>query len=692
MHEQILQALRGRDVEQAVTLATRWVTEAPEQAQAHRWLAMALQQQGDLQGAADSLQRALALAPDDADLHQQQAGLLLALRQLDAANAALERSTGLNPNALDAYLMQAHLALARNELDEAERLARLAARVEAGHPEIAAVNGMVALHRGAVDEALAQLSTATRALPDDPRVLYALGFAYLRKDMVAFAEQAFRRVLELNPGMTSLHGLIVQLALRQGNVEGASLMLEQSLARPELDSVGLRRLAAQLALQSGQPLQAVEHLRPLLAGHAADRQLLQLLLMAWQRLGRDEEARSELDAALAAGHDQVHDLWMARLAVEGVASEGAVAVVERWLGAMPTHIPAMETRLTLHDMLGQADGAEAMATRIVEVEPGRISGERRLVRALLARDPAAAIARVEALVEGAGEPARNDLRTWLGEVQDAAGQPRDALRTWLDLHAEHAAMRLPLPPQAKAPPSWPPLGEAIEGEDTAATPIFLWGAPGSGVERVAVTLAGASPVFRSDRYGQTPPSDPLQSYNTLQELASGVLTPEALVQRWRDTLPQRGLEGGAVIDWLLWWDNALLWALRPQLPHGRLLAVIRDPRDMLLDWVAYGAAMPLALTSLNEAAQWLARALSQLATLHEESLYPHMIVRMDTVGHDPQAVAGLLQEVFNVRMPPAQAVGTPRFPPGHWLAYREAMGAAFDLLTPVAVRLGYPEE
>ncbi len=44
--------------------------------------------------------------------------------------------------------------------------------------------------------------------------------------MLAFAEQAFRRVLELNPAISSLHGLVVQLALRQGNVPAAAEAME----------------------------------------------------------------------------------------------------------------------------------------------------------------------------------------------------------------------------------------------------------------------------------------------------------------------------------------------------------------------------------------------------------------------------------------------------------------------------------
>jgi len=211
------------------------------------------------------------------------------------------------------------------------------------------------------------------------------------------------------------------------------------------------------------------------------------------------------------------------------------------------------------------------------------------------------------------------------------------------------------------------------------------------VERVAVTFAGASPVMRSDRFAQTPPDDAFQNYFTLQKLASGDLSPEGLVSGWRDTLRQRGVQNDTVIDWLLWWDNALLWSLRPHLPQGRLLVVLRDPRDMLLDWIAYGAPAPFAVNNVAEVAEWLARSMAQVATLHEQDLYPHMLMRMDDVGDDPRVVAGMLQELFNTSIPPAERIGPPRFPAGHWRRYTDVMSAAFDLLTPVAVRLGYPE-
>lgn len=688
MQDKIIEALRRNAADEGVTLARDWVAAEPQQAQAHRWLALALQQQGQLEQAQASLEQALALAPDDAALHLQHAGLLLAQRQIDAAGQALDRSTTLNPNEFSAYLMQSHLALGRNDVDEAERLLRLAERVDPDSPELGSLQGMVALRRGDADRALSVLSATAAKLPNDPRVMYALGFAYLGKDMVAFAEQSFRRVLELSPDNHALRGLLVQLALRQGHLDSAAEVMRGVLASAQGQQPGMRRLAAELELASGQPQQALDYLLPLLTELPGDRPVLQMLLVAWQRLGRDEQARSELEAVLQ-NHTQLHDLWLARLAVAEVGSVEAVDVVDRWLAAMPEHLPALEARMSLHDMNEEPDAAEAIARRIVQLEPGRVSGEQRIVEALLQREPAAAVAHVQALVESAPEPARAGMRTWLGATQDRANDPLGALATWLRVHADLAPNRLPLPQQAKAPSEWPALGDVAA--DNTARPMFLWGAPGSGVERVAMVMAAGSRVLRDDRFGPTPPHDAFQNFLTLQRLATDALTPEQLVQQWREHLPARGINDGNVIDWLLWWDNALLWALRPQLPEARLVIALRDPRDMLLEWLALGAPAPLALPSSLEAAQWLARALLQIAQLHEQDLYPHLILRTDEAVNNPEAMAAVLQQAFGLRFPLLRNLGPATIEAGHWRRYAQALAPEFALLTPVATRLGYPE-
>ena len=450
-------------------LAQAWTHDEPGQAAAHRWLALALQQQGRAEDAMDALQQALQLAPDDAQLHLQHAGLLLALRQFEGAGEALTRTTGLDPNAFAAYLMQAHLAIGRNDFDEAQRLSTLASRVEPDHPELLTIDGMIALRRDDPDRALRLLSAANQAQPNDPRVLYALGFAYLGKNMLAFAEQAFRRVLELNPAISSLHGLVVQLAMRQGNLEAAAEAMQVALQQQGMDTPSMRRLAGELALRSGSRCRRWNtccrcwNRRPATAR-------LQLLLMSWQRLGREDEARARLDAALEQ-HPQLHDLWLARLAVEEVGSPTAAATVERWMDTMPGHLPALEARLRLHDMVGEHAQAEAIAERIVSLEPGRVSGETRLVEGLLQRDPAAAIARVQALIQMAPKATAPTCAPGWARSRIAPGSTKTRCRPgWRCRPTRH---RSAAAAAGKAPPSWPDKGE-IDAQATSA-PIFLWG-------------------------------------------------------------------------------------------------------------------------------------------------------------------------------------------------------------------------
>lgn len=127
MQDAILQALRRNAADDAVALAREWVIGAPDNAAAHRWLGLALQQQGQATLALASIETALTLTPEDADLHLLRAGVLLATRDLSAAVAALSRTTALDPNQFNAYVMQAHLAVARGDLDDAQRLSRTAA-------------------------------------------------------------------------------------------------------------------------------------------------------------------------------------------------------------------------------------------------------------------------------------------------------------------------------------------------------------------------------------------------------------------------------------------------------------------------------------------------------------------------------------------------------------------------------------
>jgi len=223
--------------------------------------------------------------------------------------------------------------------------------------------------------------------------------------------------------------------------------------------------------------------------------------------------------------------------------------------------------------------------------------------------------------------------------------------------------------------------------------LLLWGAPGSLVERVAMTFDRAGGPLLADRFGPAPPTDPLQRYDTAPALLDGSLDGGFLVAQWRAGLAARGIRDGNVFDWLIWWDNALLLALRPHLPEAVLMIALRDPRDMLLEWLANGSPAPFALESPVIGARWLAQVLAQVADLHEQDLFPHRLIRMDEIAADPVALAQAMADALQTTIPaPAAGMLAPlSFPAGHWRAFAQPLAAAFALLTPVAQRLGYPE-
>lgn len=689
MYEPIIDALRRGAADEALTAARGAVADHAADPAAHRWLAYALRLAGDRDAALGTIDAAIRLAPENADLHLDRAGLLLQERKLDEAQAALARSTGLDPNQFPAYVLQAQLALGRGDLDEAQRLTRTAARIADEHPQIAALEGNLAMRRGDVDRALAGLAAAAKHWPDEPTLRHALGFAYLAKGHFAFAEQAFRGLLEAHPDSMPLRALVADLLRRQGRPGDAADEIAPLLVGDEV-APALRRMVAELELEAGRNESARDRLRGLVKADPEDRRSIVALAEAWRRLGAADEARETLDAMLETAPGNI-DLWRARLLFEEFASVEALAVIERWRQLDPGSVPALEARITVHDVAGETDQADALAARIIELEPGHAKAETRIFERLLQTDPDAAINHVEGLLARApDEEVRSNLRQLLGRCFDAAGQASAAVATWAELHAEAAPQRLPLLEPSIAR-DWP----ANDSEEVSRhSGLLLWGAPGSLIERIAGTLHAAGAPLFADRFGPTPPNDLFQRYATVNALASGAADPAALIAEWRAALPSRGIKPDQMCDWLLWWDNTLVTALREHMPEAMVLVALRDPRDMLLDWIAHGAPAPFALESPEVGARWLAKVLDQVAELHEHNLIAHRLLRMDGVENDMAALAGMLAHALEISLP---AVAQGRFGPdrmaaGRWRDFVEPLGDAFALLTPVAVRLGYPQD
>ena len=691
MQERIFAALRRGANAEALSMARVAVAEAPHDATTYALLAHAERANGDSVAAQHAIGRAVLLAPEDADLHFQRAGFLLAEHKLDEAQAALARSIHLDPNQFSAYIMQAQMAIGRSDIDEAERLQRSAARLSPDHAWVKTLEGMIALRRGDGARAQALLTRASAQMPDDLQVLYALGFAHLNQRQFAFAEQVFRKIIERMPAMHGLRGLLADVLLQQQRPDEALEVLQPLLDDPATATPALKRMTAELELAMGRHETAIQHLREALSEDPRDARAWSIAAELWRRTGDVADAHATLDAALAK-HPETTRLWQLRLAFEPETGDSAKAIVDRWLAVMPDHVLALEAAMHLHEARGDTEAVDALAQRIIGLEPGRTSAEMRVLDRMLRDAPEAAIVHVQDLIGKAGDiVAKRTLMSWLGYAQDRAGRYGEAATTWTAFNLAEAPMRWPLTNPGPADGDWPDAATAVPGTPPVA---YLWGLPGSGVEKVAAVIGHAGYPLRTDRFTPQAPQDPLQNPDTIAALNSGSLSPERLLAEWRAALPARGIRDGIVIDWLPFWDNALLNMLRPLQPEAVVMIALRDPRDMLLEWMAFGSVMPYGIASPSDAALWMARQLQHVIALQRSALHPHKIVRTDHVMADVEAFAadvggGLgLEEIL---VPPSAMLGSARIAFGHWREYAKPLAEPFALLSEVTQALGYPQ-
>jgi tetratricopeptide (TPR) repeat protein len=687
MYDHIIEILRRGDAAAGLKEARAAVAATPDEQPAQRLLARAEALAGTPGDAHRSLDHALELTPQDASLHYLRAALLVAEGRGAEAAAPLGQTVAMDPNDIRAYLLQMQLAIARGDLDDADRLGKLASRLDPEHPRLLVQQALVALHRNDAPRAHALLHRAAPRAPGDIQLRYVTGLAYRAQGHYAFAEQAFRDLIEKNPSAFELRFLLADtIRLQQRHAEAAEL-LEAGITGDTPPDV--LRYAGELHLAADDHARALPLLQRAAAGQPGDRPTQDALLEALRRQDDPIRAREILEPLLAASPKQ-ELLWAARLHHEP-ASGDRRGVQARWQAAMPHSIHAMHAGMDFAAEAGETEEANTLARRILEEHPGHMDAQVYTIRNLYRTDPAAAVRHIRDLLPRVQDPrSLRMVRGWLARAQDKAGDYAGALATWLETRRIGEWPPLPPAPVQPLPPgrAYPPLAPT-DADPRAPRPMFAWGPPGSGIEMVVGVLAGNMPTVRNDRLAIGLPADPFAQAATATGLADGSRDPVATIAAWRRLLPMRQIEGDHIVDWMPHWENAWLHALRGELPEGLLLLALRDPRDMLMDWLANGGHLEYAVESPLAMAQWLLPRLEQMADLIEGGLYPHRIVRMDGLGEDAEALTRAVADALGTELAGAQVHGPARLPAGHWRVYRDALGDAFAVLAPVAVRLGY---
>ncbi|HEX5693107.1 MAG TPA: hypothetical protein VFY00_00620, partial [Arenimonas sp.] len=433
-----------------------------------------------------------------------------------------------------------------------------------------------------------------------------------------------------------------------------------------------RLLRSTLLVRKGREASALADLRTVLDANPAEALALGQALALLVRAGEAAEARQRAEAALeyAPGEDEA---WKLRLNLAGMLGEDAKPVLDRWHQALPRSAACLELLCGYHDGRGQTEQASQFADQALAINPDLFVANLYKLREEFRADPALSLARAQRLLPQASDgPARRKLLGWHALSLDALGRYDEATVGWREM------VRYGSPGQLLPPPAVP-ADEAPAGEITGR---LIWSPPGVRTEHLLrQAKAQLGDKLRLDRIGNEGDGDGFG----LRRFAPG--KPEAgSAAHWEASQQAAGLAPADVRDWLPHLDAYTFAALG----GARVLVLMTDPRDALLNWMVHGSLQNYHfLPDIGGAAQWLASVLGAVAD-EAESSGRIDLVRLDA---DADSAAAKISQALGLENELTDLPGPgERLPAGHWRHYRESLAAEFAVLAPVAARLGYPAE
>lgn len=688
--QEILELHRQGRLEEAEQGYRDLLTANPNDVEVVRLLGILRRARGDLEEAATLLKRAHDLAPEQPSLLLMLGAVQLQLGNVERARLAYEQALVLDPNSAGAHSTLGHIALMNGDPKLAEQYFRTALRIGEDAQAYSGL-GMIALDRDDADMAMKYLSRAADLAPNDAAIAFSQGRGFVRRGMIAFAEQAFLRALQLQPGQPQATNALAQLLLRENRAAEAEPLMRSLLEKRNFELNGELGLG-DVYRALGRHEDAIAQYRRALERAPHHEAGFEAMLWCLQQLGRMQEVFDLLDERI--GRFPLQMRWRAQRAVlkaQGGQEAEAAAEWQALLDSDPASGQAALELARLRERLGEFDKADELAERLAVRFPD--DPEVALIRArtrLRNGNDAAAQALLEPL---AARGLRNDssrrVLNMLGRLHDRAGRYEEAVN-----HFGAAQQGLPgMLPRLDSLPDAAEYARVIaqpQGEAWAHAPILLIGTPGSGVERIAALLGDQSQLSAAlDRVNGV--RDDGFDLRALDHMHSELTGEHLDALRGQYLEPLRRLDidlGKPVVDWIPRWDARHLVFARRVMPGTRIIVVDRDIRDAFLNWLAFGW-MPFAgLNDFGAGMDWLPRALAHVRYVVAHGGLPHLVVDAEAVLADTDGAAAreLAGFVGVERLVPGEFVrradsglgGLPtRFANGYWQKYEQALAEPF---------------
>jgi len=288
-----------------VTLYTGTLTKNPGCWMAHYNLGIALNDQGDADGAIAHYGQAVELRPSYAEAHYNLGRLLVQKGQLDEAIAHYEKALEINPADAEAHNNLGATLFANGRVDEAIADYQKALKIRPDYSEASCNLANALLSKGDLDGAIACYSACLALSPNQPEAQYDLAGALLRRGRTDEAIAHYEKALELRPDSADAHANLGSAFLAKGRVRDAIAAYRNALRISPENVTAQSNLAWLLATSSDPSLRNGSE--ALLLAEQADSEssrsknhpiILRILAAAYAESGRFAEAKETAQQAL----------------------------------------------------------------------------------------------------------------------------------------------------------------------------------------------------------------------------------------------------------------------------------------------------------------------------------------------------------------------------------------------------------
>lgn len=294
-----------------VTLYTATLTKNPGCWMAHYNLGIALNGQGDTDGAIAHYRQAVELRPSYAEAHYNLGRLLAQKGQLDEAMVHYEKALEIDPSDAETHNNLGATLFAYGRVDEAIVHYRKALAIQPDYADASCNLASALLSNGDLNGAIDYYSACLTILPNQAESQYNLASALFRTGRMDEAITHYQKVIELRPENADARANLGSAFLAKGRVRDAIAQYRDALriapenVAAQSNLAWLLATAADPSLRNGSEAVMLAERAESEGSRSENRAIvLRILAAAYAEVGRFVEARKTAEQALQAAEIQ----------------------------------------------------------------------------------------------------------------------------------------------------------------------------------------------------------------------------------------------------------------------------------------------------------------------------------------------------------------------------------------------------